>query len=128
MAKKIKIAFADDNILQRALVRAIVAQNNIFDLLYNCSNGQELVDQLEACTELPQVCIMDLHMPLMDGIETANRIREKFPSIKLFGYTSSIKDSEIEIFHKSGVQLIFNKTNFNMVLQEIHHCLTINNE
>lgn len=126
MAKKIKIAFADDSILQRALVRAIVAQNNIFDLRYNCSNGQELVDQLEACTELPQVCIMDLHMPLMDGIETANRIREKFPSIKLFGYTSSIKDSEIEIFHKSGVQLIFNKTNFNIVLQEIHRFFTTN--
>lgn len=126
MAKKIKIAFADDCILQRTIIRAIVDQNNIFDLLYNCSNGQELIDQLEAYTELPQVYIIDLHMPLMDGIETANRIREKFPSIKLFGYTSSIKDSEIEVFHKSGVQLIFNKTNFNMVLKEIHRFLTTN--
>lgn len=126
MVKKIKIAFADDCILQRTIIRAIVDQNNIFDLLYNCSNGQELIDQLEAYTELPQVCIIDLHMPLMDGIETANRIREKFPSIKLFGYTSSIKDSEIEVFHKSGVQLIFNKTNFNMVLKEIHRFLTTN--
>ncbi|MGA6119817.1 response regulator [Sphingobacterium anhuiense] len=126
MAIKIKIAFADDSILQRALIRNIIDHKKRFQLLFVCSNGKELVDQLEACSELPQVCLIDLHMPLMNGIETANRIREKFPSIKVFGYTSSIKDSEIEVFYKSGVKMIFNKSNINITLQQIHRFLTAN--
>ena len=126
MAIKIKIAFADDSILQRALIRSIIDHKKRFQLLFVCSNGKELVDQLETCSELPQVCLIDLHMPLMNGIETANRIREKFPSIKVFGYTSSIKESEIEIFHKSGVKMIFNKSNINITLQQIQRFLTAN--
>jgi len=126
MAIKIKIAFADDSILQQIMIRTIIDQSNTFDLLFNCNNGKELVDQLETCTELPQVCLIDLHMPLMNGIETANRIRGKFPSIKVFGYTSSIKDSEIEVFYKSGVKMIFNKSNINITLQQIQRFLTAN--
>ncbi|MEN5055786.1 response regulator [Sphingobacterium kitahiroshimense] len=78
------------------MIRTILNKSNTFDLLFNWNNGRQLVDQLEDCTELPQICIIDLHIPLMNGIEMANRIKEKFPSIKLFGYTSSIKDSEID--------------------------------
>lgn len=124
MAKKIKIAFADDSILQRTLIRTFINNQNIFDLLFTCGNGIELVGKLEVCPELPEACIIDLHMPLMNGIEAAYKIGKKFPAIKLFGYTSTIRNSEIDRFRESGVLLVFSKTDIKIALEKINLIIT----
>ncbi|WP_053003977.1 response regulator transcription factor [Sphingobacterium sp. Ag1] len=117
--RKIKIAFVDDSLFQRNLAELMVGNSREFELILNCSNGVELMAKLGEMADLPEVCLVDLHMPMMDCQQTALHLRDEFPSIKLFGYTTTEDIDELENFKASGTLFIFNKTNLKMVLEDI---------
>jgi DNA-binding NarL/FixJ family response regulator len=82
---KIKIAIAEDN---PSLARAIAENINMNDglrLLYVASNGQELLHMLPQ--ETPHVILMDINMPVMNGIEATETIKHLFPKIKIIMLT-----------------------------------------
>ena len=70
----------------------------------------ELLEKLERAKELPEICIIDLHMPIMGGKEVAKEISERFPTIKLFGYTASKDIDELNSFKKQGLLKVSKKT------------------
>lgn len=78
----IKIALADDHIL---LVDSF--EQMMFSMGYNvvlkAYNGKELIDKLEKCTELPDVCLLDINMPVMDGYQTLLILTKRHPDIKV---------------------------------------------
>ncbi|WP_426791733.1 response regulator transcription factor [Sphingobacterium sp. WOUb80] len=119
IGRKIKIAFVDDCLLQRTLMKIAVVNHEAFDLCFNCSNGLALLKELERTADLPDVCLADLHMPFMNGHEAALHISDKYPSIKLFGYTTTDNILELERFKANGALFIFDKTNPRMTLEEI---------
>ena len=86
----ITLAVADDHNLFR---EAICAQINTWDdckVIIQASNGKELLDRLHI-NHLPNVAIIDIAMPEMNGYETILSINENFPSVKLMaisGYDS----------------------------------------
>ncbi|WP_336835848.1 MULTISPECIES: response regulator [Sphingobacterium] len=123
IGRKIKIAFVDDSLFQRTLMKIVLVNNETFDLRFNCSNGLELLKKLENTAELPDVCLADLNMPVMDGHEAALHIRDRFPSIKVFGYTTTDNVTELERFKANGALFIFSKTNLRMTLDEIKYWL-----
>ncbi|WP_333802766.1 hypothetical protein, partial [Sphingobacterium multivorum] len=59
----------------------------------------------------------------MDGHEAALHIRDRFPSIKVFGYTTTDNVTELERFKANGALFIFSKTNLRMTLDEIKYWL-----
>jgi len=121
MDKKLKLAFADDNILHLKMIEHLAREMGNYELLYSCNNGENLVRLVEANTEKPDVCILDLHMPQMDGMETARRLRRRYPSIKLFGYSASESEDEKKRFIDSGVCLVFSKQSPRKMLTSIYH-------
>jgi DNA-binding NarL/FixJ family response regulator len=50
-------------------------------------NGMVFLRALEACTPLPDFCLLDIEMPIMDGIVTARLLRERYPQIKIVACT-----------------------------------------
>lgn len=123
LGRKIKIAFVDDSLFQRTLMKIVLVNNETFDLRFNCSNGLELLKKLESTAELPDVCLTDLNMPIMDGHEAASHIRDRFPTIKVFGYTTTANVSELERFKANGALCVFSKTNLRITLEEIKYWL-----
>jgi two-component system, NarL family, response regulator DegU len=79
--KTIKIAIADDHALFRRGMASLLKTIPDFEVILEASNGQELVDQIPDCK--PDLVIMDLKMPVMDGMQATEYIREKFPEIKV---------------------------------------------
>jgi DNA-binding NarL/FixJ family response regulator len=51
------------------------------------SSGKALIESLEVMPSLPDICIVDIEMPEMDGVETVKVIRRKFPEIKIMALT-----------------------------------------
>lgn len=82
-----KVVFADDETLVRSKISAMVDWNSAgFSLVACCANGYELMEQMEK--DMPDLVILDINMPFIDGIEAARQIRHSYPHVKLVFLTS----------------------------------------
>lgn len=88
MKQVINIALTDDETLFRQGVSFILSRHNHINIIIEANDGQELVDTLETANELPDIALLDLKMPRLNGVETAKVLREKYPDIKIIALTS----------------------------------------
>ena len=86
--KKIKLALADDELLFRQGVKAILGTEEIIDILFDAEDGEHLINQLRETETLPDIVITDLKMPSINGVEVTKLIRKEFPDIKVIALTS----------------------------------------
>jgi len=75
------IAIADDEALFRKGVAMLFADFGA-SLAFEASNGVELIDQLNRADPLPDILLLDLNMPDMNGIEAAKVIQQQYPDLK----------------------------------------------
>ena len=81
----IKVAIADDHkIFRKGVILSLRAYSNI-KFVQEAENGQELLDGL--AVSQPDVILMDLRMPLKDGIETTKSIAKLYPQIHIIALT-----------------------------------------
>ena len=83
--KKIQIAIADDYKIFREGLKKCIANDESLEVMFEADNGEDLIAGFEK--QLPDVVIMDLKMPIMDGMEATQIIRKKFPSVKVLVVT-----------------------------------------
>jgi DNA-binding NarL/FixJ family response regulator len=83
--KKIKVAIADDYALFRDGIKVGLAQDDSFEVVLEADNGEDLL--LGLATAQPDVIIMDLKMPIMDGMEATKEVKKKYGSIKVLVVT-----------------------------------------
>lgn len=81
MPKKIRILLADDHTIVRQGLEKLLAEQPDFQVVGEATNGQVVVDKAEELQ--PDVIILDIAMPLLNGIEAAKRIRKILPSCKI---------------------------------------------
>ena len=79
----IKIAIADDHTILRKGVIELINSFGPFRVIIDAVNGRDLLDQLEKAAVLPDVCVIDINMPELNGYETAVILREQWPNIKI---------------------------------------------
>lgn len=95
MINTIKIVLVDDEELFRKGISFLLSREENINVLFEASNGLELVDFLNGDNPKPDIVIMDLKMPLLNGIEATKIIRKNFPDIKIVALTSYDSDSFI---------------------------------
>jgi len=94
---KIKIVVADDHKLFRKGIIALLEDFDFIGQINEASNGLELIELLEKMGNRPDVILLDLRMPVMDGVEAQQRIRKLYPDIKVIIVT--MEDDEQFILH-----------------------------
>jgi two-component system, NarL family, invasion response regulator UvrY len=78
----ISVAIAEDHTLVRKAFIDMINSFENFKIIIEASNGAQLVEQVKA-DNLPDVVLMDIHMPDMDGFEAMNLIKHKFPKLNV---------------------------------------------
>jgi DNA-binding NarL/FixJ family response regulator len=86
------VAIVEDHVLLSQAIGGLVDSFDRFKVSYLCKNGKELITRLEENTNTPDIVLMDINMPLMNGIETTTWITEHFPNIDVLGL--SIEEDE----------------------------------
>lgn len=93
--KKLKVYIADDHTLFRKAMVGLLQSFKDISVVKDAENGKELLKLVKY--EQPDVAIVDLQMPVMDGVETCEHLVQKFPSVKLVVLT--MHDSEKYVLH-----------------------------
>ena len=86
--KKINIIIADDEQLFRSGIRFLLNREQNFNVIFEAENGKELIDFIANTEEFPDVILMDLKMPEMNGVEATKVIHKTHPDIKIIALTS----------------------------------------
>ncbi|SHF24765.1 two component transcriptional regulator, LuxR family [Mariniphaga anaerophila] len=95
--KSVVIVVTDDHKLFRKGIRSLLEEFRFVKKIYEAGNGLELLELLKLLDNPPHVILLDIQMPLMDGIEAHNRIRKLYPSQKVIILT--MEDEEQFIMH-----------------------------
>jgi DNA-binding NarL/FixJ family response regulator len=82
---KIKIAIADDSVIFRDGLKVSLIQDKNFEIILEAGNGKELLAGMDK--KIPDVILMDLKMPVMDGMEATKIIKKRFPTAKVLAVT-----------------------------------------
>lgn len=78
----INIAIAEDQVLFRKGIISLLNTFKDVNVCLEAGDGQELLDELSESSEEIHICLIDLNMPVLNGIETMKQIRKLYPSIK----------------------------------------------
>ncbi len=94
MAKNVRVLIVEDHDMARMGLSVILGNNPNIEIAGMCADGLESVDK--ALEILPDVVVMDIGLPTIDGIEATKRIKNANSNIKVLMYTS--RESEDDIF------------------------------
>jgi len=97
MNKKIDILITDDHKLFRKGIAALLSDFEFIGEINEAENGLELLRLLDQMNKKPDVILLDIRMPEMDGIEAQKRIRSLYPEIKII--ILSMEDDEQIVLH-----------------------------
>lgn len=98
--KQINILIVDDHELIINGIKSMLKNIKHFNIVGEASNGIEAIEKTE--TFLPDVIIMDISMPLLNGIEACSIIVNKFPNIKILALTQHEDNEYIIQMNKAG--------------------------
>jgi DNA-binding NarL/FixJ family response regulator len=88
MDATIKIVLVDDEILFRKGISFLLEKEKNIKVVFEASDGSELISFLKESSIHPDIIIMDLKMPILNGVEATKLIRNEFPKIKIIALTS----------------------------------------
>ncbi|MEN0055764.1 MAG: response regulator transcription factor [Mucilaginibacter sp.] len=92
LTEPIQIALVDDHRLFRSGIASLVRSLNRYNILFEAANGKELVDKITE-GHVPQIVLLDINMPVMDGISTAQWLKKHQPAIRVI-ILSMFEDAE----------------------------------
>ncbi len=91
----IKVAYAEDHEAIRKGIISLLDVMGGFDVMIDVSNGKELITSIEKTKVLPDVCIIDIGMPILNGFDTLVEIKKRWPQMGVLIFTIFATDMYI---------------------------------
>lgn len=101
---KKSIVIVDDHILIAKALEGIIGNFNEFEVIYVAENGKDLIQKIEEGNPVPDIILLDISMPIMDGFETAVWLTKNHPEIKIMALSMQGDDNSVIKMIKSGAK------------------------
>jgi len=99
---KTRIALVDDHQLFLKSLSLMLESFKVYDVMLEASNGKDLQEKLGKIKELPEIILVDVNMPVMNGIETVKWLSKNYPQIKPVALSMNADDNAIISMFKAG--------------------------
>ena len=110
----VRILIVDDNAPIRAGLRLALESHDDWEICGEAANGVEAIEKY--CKLRPDLLIVDVSMPVMNGLDASLEILKLSPQIRILLYTSYLTPQLIEIAHKSGIRGTVSKDAMHLVV------------
>ncbi len=100
MIKETLIIIADDHAIFRQGLKIVINRMNNFKVVGEAQNGIELLQLLN--NQVPDLVLMDIRMPIMNGIETTIKALKKHPKLKIAALSSSDEEENLQAMINAG--------------------------
>ncbi|MFO7838105.1 MAG: response regulator transcription factor, partial [Desulfosalsimonadaceae bacterium] len=108
VATRLRVLFADDHkVMRQGLSRLISAQTDI-EVAGEAANGREVVELARKLR--PDVIVMDISMPVMDGIEATRLIKSESPEVRIVGLSMFKDEQSVNSIMHAGADAFVPKT------------------
>ena len=104
---KIKLAIVDDHSEFRAAIKRLINTEPDLVVIIEAKNGVDFLCKLE--TSIPDVTLMDIRMPKMDGIEAVIQVKKRFPNLKVIAHSQYDYEQNIIDMNIHGVKSFIGK-------------------
>ena len=94
------------------LVELVVSLDARFEIVYKAGSGEEALQKLEETS--PDLVLLDFRLPGIDGLETATRLMEQRPDIRIAMVTAHSEEVIGRIARETGIQEVIPKASFNL--------------
>ncbi len=121
--EEIKITITDDDALIVSLLQNYLQSLDGIEVLFTAGSGNELLQKLTDTPVLPDVALVDLKMAGMDGIEATEKLKTRWPDIKVIVVSSHYQKSFMGFMLKTGVAAFLPKGISPVELVDIIRCV-----
>ena len=106
-ARRVRVLIADDEPLFVDMIEALLASDDRFEVVGTARDGEEAIALARSLE--PDVTLMDISMPSLDGIEAARKIREHQPNARILVLTGSSISADVDRSRQAGVAAFLTK-------------------
>ena len=103
MSIKKKVAIVEDHAMFRKGLCMLINMFTRYEVLFEAEDGRDLIKKMNP-DNLPDIVLLDINLPIMDGYETATWIKNKFPEIKILALSTMDADTSIIKMIKCGAK------------------------
>jgi len=89
------IVIVDDHVLIAKALQGIINNFEDFEVIYVCENGKDLIDKFVNGNKIPDILLLDISMPIMDGFETVTWVKINHPEIKVMALSMQGEDKSV---------------------------------
>ena len=114
----IRVLLVDDESLVRRILKNILTSYRDMELVGEAANGEEAIAAVERLQ--PDIVVMDIRMPALDGIAAAREIRAKYPHVKIIGLSEYAGDYNTDAMERAGAVGVYLKS---MALEELYSAI-----
>jgi DNA-binding NarL/FixJ family response regulator len=104
----VTIAIVDDHAMLRQAINVRLSLLG-YKVILEAENGKLFLDQLLLLPNPPQVCLLDINMPVMDGFETAIELKKHWPGMKVLFFSMHNSKAYVNKAHKIGADGFLSK-------------------
>ena len=107
---KIHLAIVDDHLMLRENLTDYLEKDGEFEVTYSAGNGIDIFEQIEYKKEEPEICVLDIDMPNMDGFATLRKLRQKYEALKVLVFTGMPREGNLARMMEMGFEGYLIKT------------------